>query len=154
MSDPGLLLLAMARCTSCASRKSSGSTSWSLQQCVKLLLRLEKIGIRAPREQPHSTPLGANVLLDPGRADHALREIAGDDFFDYPFDKPGEVMRVISVRVSRELRSGCCSRWSSSRANTPSSMPPTRAAACPAAHISVLLAVDWEPRSSGLRRER
>jgi hypothetical protein len=158
MSDPALLLLAMCAMHQLRVEEIVGLYKLSLQQCLKLLLRLEKIGILELHENNRIRLRLARTFS--WIADGPIMRYAksqATDFFDHPFDRPGEVMRVVSVRVSREGQVGLLQQIEQiAREYAEQHAVDARLPLAQRPHISVLLAVrTWEPRIfKALRRER
>jgi DNA-binding Xre family transcriptional regulator len=101
MSDPALLLVAV--CALHQMRVDEMTAFYRLDeaQAVKLLLRLERIGILEVHENNR-------IRLRISRTFHWIPEgpimsyvkSQAADFFAHPFAQPGELMRMVSVRVS------------------------------------------------------
>lgn len=80
-------------------------------ECLALLLRAEKLGILT---------LHANNRIRLNVSRHfawipngpIMRYVAAQavDYFDHPFDGPGEVMRIVNVRISRSAAAAMVSR--------------------------------------------
>jgi len=71
-------------------------------ECVALLLRLERIGILElhPGDRIRVGVARTFAWIPNGPIMRHVAAMAAD-FFDYPFTAPGELMRIINVRVSR-----------------------------------------------------
>lgn len=103
MSDPALLAVAACALQGLSLREILDVYRLDEARCVKLLLRLEKIGILEVHE-------GNRIRLRISRTFNwipdgpMMRFVKSQaaDFFDHAFDAPGEIMRLISVRVSAD----------------------------------------------------
>ncbi|HWA36771.1 MAG TPA: helix-turn-helix transcriptional regulator [Burkholderiales bacterium] len=103
MSDGALL--AVAACALQGMSVAEILETYRLQEarCLQLLLRLEKIGILELHE-------GNRIRLRISRTFNWIPDgpmmrfvkSQAPDFFDHAFDAPGEIMRLISVRVSAD----------------------------------------------------
>ena len=71
--------------------------------CIKLLLRLEKLGILELHERNRIRLLISRTFswIPAGPIMRYVISQAAD-FFNHPFDAPGEVMRVLNVRISQD----------------------------------------------------
>lgn len=103
MSDPALLVIA-----ACALQGMSLQDMLELYRvdearCVKLLLRLEKVGILELHERNRIRLRISRTFnwIPDGPMMRFVKSQAAD-FFDHAFDAPGEIMRLISVRVSQD----------------------------------------------------
>jgi DNA-binding Xre family transcriptional regulator len=103
MSDPALMLVAVSALNQMRVDEIVETYKLDQAQCVALLLRLERIGILELHE-------GNRIRLRISRTfswiPHGpiMRYVKSQtaDFFDHGFDLPGELMRLISVRLSVE----------------------------------------------------
>lgn len=105
MSDPALLLVAV--CAMHQLRVEDITALYKLDeaQCVALLLRLEKIGILEVHENNRiRLRLSRTFAWIPNGPIMRYVKSQTRDFFDHPFQAPGEVMRMFSVRVSPEAQ--------------------------------------------------
>jgi DNA-binding Xre family transcriptional regulator len=74
-------------------------------RCVQLLLRLEKLGILELHEKNRiRLRLSRTFAWIPGGPIMRYVTSQAPDFFDHPFNAPGEVMRLFSVRISRDAQ--------------------------------------------------
>lgn len=101
MSDPALLLVAVSALHQMRVDEIVATYALSEAQCVALLLRLERIGILELHE-------GNRIRLRIARTfswipdGPIMRYVRSQtpDFFEHGFEAPGELMQMISVRVS------------------------------------------------------
>jgi transcriptional regulator with XRE-family HTH domain len=158
MSDPALLLLAMCAMHQLRVEEIVELYKLTVQQCVRLLLHLEKVGILELHENNRiRLRLARTFSWIPDGPIMRYAKSQATDFFDYPFDKPGEVMRVVSVRVSREAQIGLLQQIEQiAREYAEQHAADARLPLAQRPHISVLLAVrTWEPTIfKALRRAR
>jgi DNA-binding Xre family transcriptional regulator len=77
----------------------------SRAQCIGLLAKLDRIGFIELRENNHYRLLVARTFqwIPDGPIMRWTKQQAGD-YFNYPFMQPGEMMRIVNVRVSKEAR--------------------------------------------------
>jgi len=74
-------------------------------QCLRLLLRLERIGILELHERNRiRLRLSRAFSWIPDGPMMRFVKAQADEFFAHRFDQPGELMRLVSVRVSREAQ--------------------------------------------------
>ena len=117
-------------------------------QCVRLLLRLERIGILEVHENNRIRLRIARTFswIPEGPI---MRYVKSQlpDFFGYPFDQAGELMRMISIRLSRGAQVALLqqveqiAREYSEQHNADARLPLSQRQP-----VSVLLAVrSWEP---------
>jgi len=103
MSDPALLLVAACALHGLSLRDIVSVYRLDEPRCVKLLLRLEKMGILELHEKNR-----IRLRLSPTFSWIAGGPIMGwvrsqaADYFDHPFAAAGEAMRLLSVRVSED----------------------------------------------------
>jgi DNA-binding Xre family transcriptional regulator len=105
MSDPALLLVAV--CALHQMRVDEIVELYTLEepQCVALLLRLERIGILEVHENNRiRLRISRTFSWIPDGPIMRYVKSQTPDFFDYGFELPGELMRMISVRVSAEAQ--------------------------------------------------
>jgi DNA-binding Xre family transcriptional regulator len=156
MSDPALMLVAVSALNQMRVDEIVATYNLDEAQCVALLLRLEKLGIL----ELH----GANRIrlrisrtfswIPDGPIMRYVRSQTGD-FFDHGFDAAGELMRMISVRISAEAQVALLrqleqiAREYSEQHNADTALPLEKRQP-----VSVLLAVrSWEPALfKGFRR--
>lgn len=105
MAEPALLLVAI--CAIQQMRVDEMVELYELDeaQCVKLLLRLERIGILEVHENNRIRLRLARTFA--WNSDGPIMRYArsqAPDFFAHGFDGPGEFMRMVTVRVSDEAR--------------------------------------------------
>lgn len=148
MSDPALLLVAVSALHQMG---VSDMVEWfrlTETQCVKLLVRLERIGILELHEKNRIrlriAPAFAWIPDGP-----IMRYVKSQmqDYFNHPFSEPGEFMRMINVRLSAEARVALLrqieqiAREYVEQHNADAHLPVAQRPA-----VSVLLAVRaWEP---------
>lgn len=74
-------------------------------QCIGLLAKLDRIGFLDLQENNHYRLLVARTFqwIPDGPIMRWVKQQA-PDYFNYPFVMPGEMMRIINVRVSKEAR--------------------------------------------------
>ena len=105
MSDPALLCVA-----ACAMHQMRADEIVRLYRmdeahCVRLLLRLERIGILELHENNRiRLKLARTFAWNPNGPIMRYARSQAPDFFDHGFDRPGEFMRMVTVRVSGEAR--------------------------------------------------
>jgi transcriptional regulator with XRE-family HTH domain len=105
MSDSALLLVAVSALSQMRVDEIVETYALTETQCVALLMRLERIGILELHE-------GNRIRLRIARTfswipdGPIMRYVKSQtpDFFDHSFDAPGELMRLVSVRVSDEAQ--------------------------------------------------
>ena len=103
MATPALLLVAVCAMHQMRLEEIIASYRISRAECLALLLRLEKIGFLEVHE-------GNRIRLRVSRTfawipnGPIMRYVKSQtaDYFNHPFDRSGEFMRVINVRVSTE----------------------------------------------------
>lgn len=105
MSDPELLCVA-----ACAMHQMRVDEIVRLYRmdparCLRLLLRLEKIGILELHENNRiRLRLSRAFSWIPNGPMMQFVKSQAADFFDHPFSGPGELMRLVSVRMSTEAQ--------------------------------------------------
>src|SRR5688572_26768881 len=90
--DPALLLAAVAAIHQLRVDEMVGSYRFDEAQCIKLLLRLEKLGILELHERNRIRLLLSRTfswIPDGPIMRYVISQ--ADDYFDHPFDAPGEV---------------------------------------------------------------
>jgi len=104
-SEPALLLAAVCALQQLRVDEMVQLFDLDETQCVKLLLRLERIGFLELHENNRIRLRVARTFawIPDGPIMRYVKSQAGD-FFQHAFGGPGEVMRMISVRVSSEAR--------------------------------------------------
>lgn len=77
----------------------------SKAQCIGLLAKLDRIGFLDLNENNHYRLLVARTFqwIPDGPIMRWTKQQAGD-YFNYPFVQPGEMMRIVNVRVSKSAR--------------------------------------------------
>jgi DNA-binding Xre family transcriptional regulator len=156
MSDPALLCV--AACAVQQVRVDDIVQIYNLDEsrCLSLLLRLEKIGILELHENNRiRLRISRTFSWIPDGPMMRFVKSQTPDFFDHPFDAPGEGMRLISVRVSAEGQIALLrqieqiAREYADQHNTDARLPLDQRHP-----VSVLLAVRaWEPNAfKALRR--
>jgi DNA-binding Xre family transcriptional regulator len=148
MSDPALLLVAV--CALHQMRLDEIVELYTLDEprCVALLLRLERIGILEVHENNRiRLRIARTFSWIPDGPIMRYVKSQTPDFFDHAFESPGELMRMISVRVSAQAQIALLrqveqiAREYSEQHNADAALP--LASRHP---VSVLLAVrNWEP---------
>src|SRR5262245_53632589 len=105
ISDPALLLVAICAMHQLRVEDIVKYDKLEESQCVSLLLRLERIGILELHENNRiRLRLARNFAWIPNGPIMRYVKSQTRDFFDYPFQAPGEIMRMLTVRVSTESR--------------------------------------------------
>lgn len=148
MSDPALMLVAVSALNQMRIDEITETYKLDQAQCIALLLRLERIGILELHE-------GNRIRLRISRTfswipdGPIMRYVRSQtaDFFDYGFEAPGELMRMISVRISAEAQVALLrqvehiAREYSEQHNADAALPLEKRQP-----VSILLAVrSWEP---------
>ena len=105
MSEPGLLLVAVSALHQMRLEEMVETYRLEEAQCVRLLVRLERIGILELHENNRIRLRIARTFswIPDGPIMRYVRSQL-PDFFDYPFQQPGEHMRMVSLRLSREAQ--------------------------------------------------
>ena len=105
MSEPGLLLVAVSALHQMRLEEMVETYRLDEAQCVRLLVRLERIGILELHENNRIRLRIARTFswIPDGPIMRYVRSQL-PDFFDYPFQQPGELMRMVSLRLSREAQ--------------------------------------------------
>lgn len=83
----------------------------SAADCLRLLLRAEKLGILTMHPNNRiKLNLSRYFAWIPNGP--IMRYVAAQavDYFDYPFDAPGEIMRIVNVRISKAAGAAMVSR--------------------------------------------
>lgn len=126
-------------------------------ECVRLLLRLEKIGILELHENNRIRLRLARTFAwipDGPIMRYAKSEVG--HFFDYPFAGPGQLMRMITVRISRDAQVALVKRLEEvAREYNDQHSADARLPLAERQQMSVLVAArPWEPESfKKLRRK-
>jgi hypothetical protein len=103
MSDPALLAVAACALQGLSIAEILDLYKLDEARCVKLLLRLEKIGILELHERNRiRLRISRTFKWIPDGPMMRFVKSQATDFFDHAFDTPGEIMRLISVRVSAD----------------------------------------------------
>jgi DNA-binding Xre family transcriptional regulator len=148
MSEQGLLLVAVSALHQMRLEEMVETYRLDEAQCVRLLLRLERIGILELHENNRIRLRIARTFswIPDGPIMRYVRSQL-PDFFDYPFQQPGELMRMVSLRLSREAQIALLqqaeqiAREYSEQHNADARLPLAQRQP-----VSVLLAVrPWEP---------
>ena len=148
MSDPALLLVAVSALHQMRVEEIMATYQLDEAQCVRALLRLEKIGILELHENNRIRLRIARTFswIPEGPI---MRYVKAQlpDFFDHPFDRPGQLMHMISIRLSRSAQVALLqqleqlAREYSEQHNADARLPLDQRQP-----VSVLLAVrPWEP---------
>jgi transcriptional regulator with XRE-family HTH domain len=157
MSDPALLLVAVSALQQMRVEDMVQTYRLSNAQCLELLLRLERIGILELHENNRIRLRISRTFswIPDGPIMRYVRSQMAD-FFDHTFGGAGELMRLISVRVSAEAQVALLgqieqvAREYNEQHNADARLPLEQRQP-----VSVLLAVrSWEPvLFKALRRE-
>ncbi|HEY3076142.1 MAG TPA: helix-turn-helix transcriptional regulator [Burkholderiales bacterium] len=148
MSDPALLLVAICALHQMRVEEMVELYQLDEPQCVRLLLRLERIGILEVHEN-NRIRLGIARTFSWIPEGPIMRYVKSQlpDFFGYRFDQAGELMRMISIRLSRGAQVALLqqveqiAREYSEQHNADARLPLAQRQP-----VSVLLAVrPWEP---------
>ena len=103
MSDPALLLVAICAMHQLRVEEIVQYYAMDNARCVSLLLRLEKLGILELHENNRiRLRLSRTFAWIPDGPIMRYVKSQTADFFDHPFQGPGEVMRMFSVRLSAD----------------------------------------------------
>ena len=148
MSDPALLLVAVSALHQMRIEEIMATYHLDEAQCVRALLRLEKIGILELHENNRIRLRIARTFswIPEGPI---MRYVKSQlpDFFAHPFDRPGQLMHMISIRLSRAAQVALLqqleqiAREYSEQHNADARLPLDQRQP-----VSVLLAVrPWEP---------
>jgi len=148
MSDPALLLVAVSALHQMRIEEIMATYQLDEAQCVRALLRLEKIGILELHENNRIRLRIARTFswIPEGPI---MRYVKSQlpDFFAHPFDRPGQLMHMISIRLSRAAQVALLqqleqiAREYSEQHNADARLPLDQRQP-----VSVLLAVrPWEP---------
>jgi DNA-binding Xre family transcriptional regulator len=148
MSDPALLLIAVSALNQMRVDEIVETYRVEEAQCVALLLRLERIGILELHENNRiRLRISRTFSWIPDGPIMRYVKSQTADFFDYGFDLPGELMRLISVRISADAQVALLrqleqiAREYSEQHNADAGLPLAKRQP-----VSVLLAVrPWEP---------
>jgi hypothetical protein len=148
MSDPALLLVAVCALQQMRVEDMVETYRLTDAQCLELLLRLERIGILELHEKNRIRLRISRTFswIPDGPIMRYVRSQMAD-FFDHTFGAAGELMRLISVRVSAEAQVGLLrqieqiAREYNEQHNADARLPLEQRQP-----VSVLLAVrSWEP---------
>ena len=103
MSDPALLAVAACALQGLSVAEILEVYKLDEARCVRLLLRLEKIGILELHEGNRIRLRISRTFkwISDGPMMRFMKSQAAD-FFNHPFDAAGEIMRLITVRVSAD----------------------------------------------------
>ncbi len=105
MSDPALLIVAACALHGMAVQDIVGLYRLDELRCLKLLLRLEKIGILELHERNRiRLRIARTFTWIPDGPMMRFFKAQAADFFNHPFTAAGEIMRLITVRVSDEAQ--------------------------------------------------
>ena len=148
MSDPALLFVAVAALHQMRIADMVEGYALEEAQCIRLLARLERIGILELHENNRIRLRIARTFqwIPDGPIMRYVRSQM-PDFFDHPFSAPGELMRLINVRISPDAQVQLLrqveqiAREYNEQHNADARLPVAQRPA-----VSVLLAVRaWEP---------
>jgi transcriptional regulator with XRE-family HTH domain len=157
MSDPALLLVAVCALHQMRAEEMVETYKLSDAQCLELLLRLERIGILELHEKNRiRLRISRTFSWIPDGPIMRYVKSQMPHFFDHAFGAAGELMRMISVRVSAEAQVALLhqveqlAREYAEQHNADARLPLRQRQP-----VSVLLAVrSWEPALfKALRRE-
>jgi hypothetical protein len=127
-------------------------------ECVALLLRLEKIGILELHENNRiRLRLARTFAWIPDGPIMRYAKSQTADFFNYSFSGPGQIMRMITVRITREAQEALVKRLEEvAREYNDQHSADARLPLDERHQISVLVAArPWEPASfKALRRKK
>lgn len=105
MADPPLLIVAACALHGMAVHDITRLYRLDEARCLKLLLRLEKIGILELHERNRiRLRISRTFSWIPEGPMMRFFKAQAADFFDHRFNAPGEIMRLITVRVSQEAQ--------------------------------------------------
>jgi transcriptional regulator with XRE-family HTH domain len=111
MSDPALLCVAACAMHQLRVEEIVRLYAIDEAQCVRLLLRLERIGILELHERNRiRLRLSRAFSWIPDGPMMQFVKSQATEFFAHRFDKPGELMRLVSVRLSREAQAALVKR--------------------------------------------
>lgn len=157
MSEPGLLLLAVCAMHQLRMEEICELYTLSEQECIRLFLHLEKIGILELHENNRiRLRLARTFSWIPDGPIMRYAKSQAPDFFDHPFDQPGELMHILNVRVSKNAQVALLRQMEQlAREYAEQHAADARLPLDDRPHISVLMAVrTWEPKMfKALRRE-
>lgn len=158
MADPRLFVVAV--CAIHQMRIEDITAIYDIEpaECVALLLRLEKIGILELHENNRiRLRLARTFAWIPDGPIMQYAKSQTGDFFSYSFSAPGQLMRMITVRISREAQVALVKRLEEvAREYNDQHSADARLPVQERHQISVLLAVrPWEPAYfKALRRKK
>jgi len=158
MADPRLFIVAVCAIHQLRVEDITSIYDIEAAECVALLLRLEKIGILELHENNRIRLRLARTFAwipDGPIMRYASSQCA--DFFNYAFSGPGQLMRMITVRITREAQEALVKRLEEvAREYNDQHSADARLPLGERHQISVLLAVrPWEPASfKALRRKK
>ncbi len=105
MAEPALLLVAICAIQQMRVDEIVHLYDLDEAQCVKLLLKLERIGIVEVHENNRiRLRLARTFAWNPDGPIMRYARSQAPDFFNHAFEGPGEFMRMVTVRVSGEAR--------------------------------------------------
>lgn len=105
MSEPALLLVAICAMHQLRVEEIVELYKLDAAHCVKLLLRLEKIGILELHENNRIRLLLSRTFAwNPGGPIMQYLRSQAADYFNHAFDRPGDVLRMVTARISAEAR--------------------------------------------------
>jgi transcriptional regulator with XRE-family HTH domain len=105
MSDPALMLVAVSALNQMRVDEIVETYRLDEAQCVALLVRLERIGILELHEANRiRLRIARTFSWIPDGPIMRYVKSQTPDFFDHGFDAPGELMRMISVRISADAQ--------------------------------------------------
>src|SRR3954463_16560741 len=103
MADPRLFIVAVSAIHQMRVEDITSLYDIEPAECVALLLRLEKIGIIELHENNRiRLRLARTFAWIPDGPIMRYAKSQATDFFDHPFNKPNELMRILSIRISKE----------------------------------------------------
>ncbi len=102
-ANPALMLVAICAVHQLRVEEIVALYALDEAQCVKLLLRLERIGFLEVHENNRIRLLiSRSFSFNPDGPIMRYVKSQAADFFNHPFSEPGELLRMINVRVSAE----------------------------------------------------
>jgi len=158
MADPRLFIVAVCAIHQLRVEEITSIYDIDAAECVALLLRLEKIGILELHENNRiRLRLARTFAWIPDGPIMRYAKSQCSDFFNYAFSGAGQLMRMITVRITREAQEALVKRLEEvAREYNDQHSADARLPLGERHQISVLLAVrPWEPASfKALRRKK
>lgn len=111
MSDPALLLVAVSAMNLMRFEEIADTYSMEEARLLSLLLRLERIGFLDLHENNRIRLLVARAFAwIPDGPIMRYFKAQAHEYFNHAFDGPGELLRTVNVRISKEARAAMVSR--------------------------------------------